>query len=407
MYEAFYKLTAKPFRLSPDPRFFFNSRGHKRALSYLRYGIKQGEGFIIITGDVGTGKTTLVSTLFQALERENIVGAQLVTTQMQADDLLKMVAAGFGLPFQRVGKAGLLTSLESFFIGCVQEGKRVLLVVDEAQGLPPKAIEELRMLSNFTYQGRSLLQSFLLGQREFRTTMRSKGFEQLRQRVIAAFHLRPLDKDETRMYVEHRLLKAGWKQDPQFTDDTFEGIHQFTSGVPRRINTLCRQALLIEHPAEPEVRELDLAGGLDQHVAGFDIPVDHARLVRDFQRAQDAARDRNRLVDGQGLVAPEHVRERTRRDVLHFQKPSVFVFHRMDTVQRHDVRAFEPADHPRLAQGALARADTRVRRRDHLERDVAPDQLVLGQVHDAERAASELPLDAQTCHHASGLETQH
>jgi putative secretion ATPase (PEP-CTERM system associated) len=244
MYEEYYNLKAKPFRLSPDARFFYGSRGHKRALSYLRYGIRQGEGFIIITGDVGTGKTLLVNTLFQLLPKENIIGTHIVTTQMQADDLLRMVAAGYGLPYQRTSKAALLRSLESYFRACNQEGKRVLLVVDECQGLPRKAIEELRMLSNFQMKGRPLVQSFLLGQREFRATMRSEGFEQLRQRVIAAYHLKPLDSEETRGYVEHRLRLAGWNGDPSFSEDVFAGIYEFTDGVPRRINTLMDRLML-------------------------------------------------------------------------------------------------------------------------------------------------------------------
>ena len=244
MYEEFYNLKAKPFRLSPDPRFFFSSRGHKRALAYLRYGLKQGEGFIIITGDVGTGKTLLVNTLFQLLAKENVIGTHIVTTQMQADDLLRMVASGFGLTYQRISKAALLRSLESYFRACTQEGKRVLLVVDECQGLPRKAIEELRMLSNFQMKGRPLVQSFLLGQREFRTTMRSEGFEQLRQRVIAAYHLKALDAPETRGYIEHRLRLAGWEGDPSLSEDIFDGIYEFTDGVPRRINTLMDRLLL-------------------------------------------------------------------------------------------------------------------------------------------------------------------
>ena len=255
MYEGFYGFTAKPFQLSPDPRFFFNSKVHKRALAYLRYGIKQGEGFIIVTGDVGTGKTTLVSALFHSLKHEAVVAAQIVTTQMQADDLLKMVAAQFDLPFQRVGKPALLKSMESYFRACAQEGKRVLLVVDEAQGLPRKSIEELRMLSNFHMDGRALLQTFMLGQREFRTTMRSEGFEQLRQRVIAAYHLKPLDEAETRGYIEHRLRTARWSGDPKFTPEALRGIHQFTQGVPRRINTLCDRLLLYGYLEE--LHEID------------------------------------------------------------------------------------------------------------------------------------------------------
>jgi predicted regulator of Ras-like GTPase activity (Roadblock/LC7/MglB family)/type II secretory pathway predicted ATPase ExeA len=185
-----------------------------------------------------------VSTLFQSLENENVVAAQIATTQVQADDLLRMVAAAFGLAYQRESKAALIGNLEVFFRSCMQEGKRVLMVVDEAQGLPQNSIEELRMLSNLQANGRPLLQSFLLGQREFQTTIRSEGFEQLRQRVIAAYHLQPFCEDETRAYIEHRLKLCGWHDDPHFTEDVFLGIQEFTHGVPRRINTLCNRLLL-------------------------------------------------------------------------------------------------------------------------------------------------------------------
>ena len=257
MYEAYYNFKDKPFRLSPDPRFFYNSRGHKRALAYLRYGVKQGEGFIIITGDVGTGKTMLVQTLLRTLDQENVVAAQVVTTQLQADDLLRLVAASFGLAYQRVSKATILRSLEVFFRACLAEGKRVLLIVDEAQGLPRRAIEELRMLSNFHQGGRTLLQSFLLGQREFRTTMRSEGFEQLRQRVIAAYHLRPLAEDETRGYIEHRLSACGWQGNPALDPEIFTGVHEFAGGVPRRINTLCDRLLL--YGCLEELKRIDVS----------------------------------------------------------------------------------------------------------------------------------------------------
>ena len=244
MYEQFYGFSARPFQLSPDARFFYNSSTHKRALAYLRYGIEQGEGFIVVTGDVGTGKTTLVSRLFQSLDSKSMVAARLVSTQIQADDMLRLVAAEYGLPFDRLSKAALLHKLEHYFRVCVQEGKRVLLVVDEAQNLTRRTIEELRMLSNFQWKGRPVVQSLLLGQREFRTMMRSEGLEQLRQRVLAAYHLNPLTEEETREYVLHRLKMVGWDGDPYIEDEVFSRVYEFTGGVPRKTNLLFDRVLL-------------------------------------------------------------------------------------------------------------------------------------------------------------------
>lgn len=244
MYESFYKLTKQPFQLSPDPRFFYGSPSHKRAMSYLRYGLTQGEGFIVITGDIGTGKTMLVNTLFNDLPKENVVAAQLVTTQLKEDDTLRMVAASFGLPHEGLEKATILKNLEMFMTTRMRQGKRMLLLVDEVQNLPVRSLEELRMLSNFQLGGRVLFQSFLLGQAEFRKTIQAKGLEQLRQRVIAAYHLEALDEEQTRGYIEHRLSAADWKNDPKFTDAAFSAIHKYSGGIPRRINSLCDRLLL-------------------------------------------------------------------------------------------------------------------------------------------------------------------
>jgi len=250
MYESFYNLSAKPFALNADPRFFFGSRGHKRAQSYLQYGLTQGEGFIVITGGVGTGKTMLVRNLFAGLAKENIIAAQLVTTQLGADDMLRMVAASYGLAHEGLGKATLLKNLETFLITRAREGKRVLLVIDEVQNLPLSSLEELRMLSNFQLSGKTLLQSFLLGQADFKDTLRSPQMEQLRQRVIAAYHLNPLGEDETQAYIEHRLTLVGWTTDPVISDEAYAAVYKYTSGVPRLVNQLCDRLLLFGYLEE-------------------------------------------------------------------------------------------------------------------------------------------------------------
>ncbi|WP_172204107.1 XrtA/PEP-CTERM system-associated ATPase [Niveibacterium sp. COAC-50] len=244
MYESFYGFTSKPFQLNPDPSFYYGSRGHRRAMAYLEYGLHQSEGFIVITGDVGAGKTTLVRSLLQRLDSSKVVAAHLVSTQIDADDILRLVAAAFGLPAKNVEKADLLLQLETFLVKLTAAGKRALLIVDEAQNLTPRAVEELRMLSNFQLEDHALLQSFLVGQPEFRQTMQSEHMQQLRQRVIASYHLGPLDLAETRAYVEHRLGCVGWKGDPRIEVSAFDVIHAASGGIPRRINTLCDRVLL-------------------------------------------------------------------------------------------------------------------------------------------------------------------
>ncbi len=250
MYTKFYRLSKKPFQLTPDPEFFFNSPVHKRALAYLRYGLAQGEGFIVVTGMPGTGKTMLVKELFKSLRRENIVAGLMVTSQVGAEDTLRIISATFGLAYDGDDKATLLHNLESFFKEKAREGKRVLLVVDEAQNLPLQSLEELRMLSNFEINGRPLFQAFLLGQDEFRTALQSEALTQVRQRVIATYHLRPLTLEETRSYILHRLKLAGWQQDPCFEEDAFVPIHRYSKGVPRIVNTLCDRLLLFSYLEE-------------------------------------------------------------------------------------------------------------------------------------------------------------
>jgi putative secretion ATPase (PEP-CTERM system associated) len=245
MYTSFYQLSAKPFQLKPDPDFFFGSAGHKRAMAYLEYGMAQEEGFIIITGEIGAGKTTLVRNLFKKMESEKIVAAQIANTSLNSDDTLRIVSAAFGLPFENLTKASLLVGIEKFLLQCDQNDKRALLVVDEAQNLSSHTVEELRMLSNYQTDKKPLLQTFLLGQPEFRKTLLGEDMKQLRQRVSATYHLGPMNPSETRSYIEHRLTTAGWNDNPSFSQDAFDVIYDYTGGIPRKINTLCERLLLM------------------------------------------------------------------------------------------------------------------------------------------------------------------
>jgi len=244
MYETHFGFTGSPFRLNPDPAFFFGSRGHSNALSYLKFGVFQNEGFVVVTGEIGAGKTTLVRMLLAGLESENIVAAQIVSTQLEAGDLLRSVALAFGIAPKNLSKAELIATIEAFLTHLVTQNSRALLIVDEAQNLNREAVEELRMLSNFQLGNQALLQTFLVGQPELRGLLVSKPMEQFRQRVIASCHLGPMDQAETRGYVEHRLRQVGWTGHPSFDEAAFARIFHWTQGIPRRVNLLCNRLLL-------------------------------------------------------------------------------------------------------------------------------------------------------------------
>ena len=254
MFESHFGFSAAPFQLSPDPHFYFASRGHGHVLSHMKYGVYQGEGFIVVTGEIGSGKTTLVRTLLGGIDKRDIVAAQVVSTQLDTRDLLHVICTAFGLQAHGPSKADALGTLEVFFTALAAGGRRALLVVDEAQNLGLREAEELRMLSNFQLGARALLQSFLVGQPELRRMIRSKSLEQLRQRVIASCHLAPLSQEETRQYVEHRLRLVGWRNHPLISDDAFDEIHAHSGGLPRRINLLCTRIMVAAWlAAEPRI----------------------------------------------------------------------------------------------------------------------------------------------------------
>ena len=245
MYDQFYGFTGRPFQLTPDPAFYFESGTHRKAMSYLGYGLAQGEGFIVITGDIGAGKTTLVGHLMNSIDPGRLTAVKLVSTAVSGEALLQLVAEQFGLDWDGLGKAELLRTIEQFLREQARAGRRTLLIVDEGQNLPVDALEELRMLSNFQLGGHSLLQIFLLGQPEFRQTLfQSPSLEQLRQRVIATHHLDPMEPEEVEPYILHRLGKVGWQGNPAFSPDAFELLYDHSDGVPRRLNVLVSRVLL-------------------------------------------------------------------------------------------------------------------------------------------------------------------
>jgi len=246
MFDDYYGFTAKPFQLTPDPEFYFRSITHRKALSYLGYGLAQAEGFIVITGEIGAGKSTLVAHMMQTLDPVLVTVAQIVTSKLDDEEVVHVIARSFGLDIDGHDKATALSEIEGFFHEEARAGRRCLLVVDEAQNLGISALEELRMLSNFQLGNHPLLQVLLLGQPEFRTTLqRDPGLEQLRQRVIAAHHLEPMQKLEIEPYITWRLQKVGWTGNPAFDQRVFTELHEASGGIPRKVNQIATRLLLL------------------------------------------------------------------------------------------------------------------------------------------------------------------
>jgi putative secretion ATPase (PEP-CTERM system associated) len=245
MYDEHFGLTGRPFQLTPDARFWYETGTHRKAMAYLGYGLAQGEGFVVVTGDIGAGKTTLVGHLTGMLDPAALNVITIVSTAIPADDLLRIVATGLGVDPAGLAKAQLLTAIERGLHAVARSGRRTLLIVDEAQALPVDALEELRMLSNFQAGGHALLQILLLGQPEFRDRLHgSERLEQLRQRVIAIHHLEPMEPGEVADYIAHRLSVVGWQGRPDFADDAFAAMYQGSGGVPRRLNQIAGRVML-------------------------------------------------------------------------------------------------------------------------------------------------------------------
>lgn len=244
IYKSFYNFKEQPFRLSPDYRFCYNHPSYANAKSYLKYAISEGEGFVAITGEPGTGKTTLIKSLLSELDNVRVQIATLTNVQIDAANLLHTVLEEFQLPLKSRNQSSPISILKQHLIHQSKNGRRCILIVDEAQGLSTTSLEELRLISNLQHNNRLLLQVFLVGQEPLMGIIRSQGLEQLHQRLIAASHLESLSQPETRAYIEHRLHKAGWNNDPAFAKEAMNIIYKFSGGIPRRINLICHRLFL-------------------------------------------------------------------------------------------------------------------------------------------------------------------
>jgi type II secretory pathway predicted ATPase ExeA len=245
MYESFYQLTTNPFRLAPDPKFCFSHSGYKRAREYLEYALDQGEGFVLVTGRPGTGKTLLLETFLKELNTSEVVARRIAVSNYAGDDLLRAVAYAYDIEAAELDKATLRHRIHQYFLEQEQAGRRVLLIIDEAQALQHTALEELRILADLQTQSRLMLQLFLVGQESLQDLMHSPDMEQFQQRVIANYHLVPLSLIEARAYIEYRLLHAGWNGDPEYSSAAVLAIYQLSKGVPRHINKICNRLLLL------------------------------------------------------------------------------------------------------------------------------------------------------------------
>ena len=240
IYKSVYNFEGHPFRLSPDYRFSFGHQTYDDAKSYLKYAISEGEGIVAITGAPGTGKTTLIASLISEIDQNNVRVGVVTNVQIDSGSLVKMVMEAFSLSSTKDS----MVELKSYLRKQSEQGRRVILIVDEAQGLSADSLEELRLLSNLQHNTKLMLQVFLVGQEPLMDIVRTPGMEQLHQRLIAAAQLKPLTPEQTTSYIMHRLQCVGWKGDPEILEEVFSLVYKFSAGIPRRINLICHRLFL-------------------------------------------------------------------------------------------------------------------------------------------------------------------
>ena len=252
MYRKFYGLKEKPFEITPDPRFLYLSENHKEALAHLTYAVREKKGFTVITGEVGTGKTTIIQTLLSRLNG-NTRTAYLFNPQLDSTDFLEYICEDLGLSGQRRSKGEYLTQLHHFLMACYSRNENVVLIIDEAQGLDQKVLEEVRLLTNLETPKSKLLQVILMGQPELNNILNRPQCRQLKQRVGLRYNIQPLKKEETKEYIEQRLRIAGAMGPNYFSPKAMNGIYKYSKGIPRLINIVCDNALLLGYATDQKV----------------------------------------------------------------------------------------------------------------------------------------------------------
>ena len=296
MYESYFGLTVKPFELVPNPRFLFNSRSHKKAISYLKYGLQERAGFILLTGEVGSGKTTIVRDLINNLDADMVL-AMVYNTRATARQMLAMINEDFGLEVggKDKDKVSLLRDLNDHLVAQHAQRKRPVIIIDEAQNLSPAVLEEIRLLSNLEADNFKLVQIVLVGQPELQKIITRPELRQLRQRISVHCHLEPLTREETEAYVYHRLAMAGNRNALRWQEGTFDTLYGYSAGIPRLINVFCDFVLLAAFVEETRDISLEMLEEVIGDVS-WDRQVEAARLQQ--------------ALTGGGAVANEGISER-------------------------------------------------------------------------------------------------
>jgi general secretion pathway protein A len=268
MYTDFYKLKENPFNVTSDPNFLFMSKKHKEALSFLLYGIENRKGFLEITGEIGTGKTTLCKALLNKLDNK-VKTAFIINPDLSELQLLGFIAEDFGLELpKKLNKLTIFHLLNKFLIHQLYLRNNVVLIIDEAQNLKLSLLEQVRLLSNLETEKEKLIQIVLVGQPELRDKLNSPRLTQLRQRIGIRYHITPLDKEEVRDYIMHRLEVAGSDGRIIFPEETIDGIYKFSEGVPRLINMICDRSLLFGFVLETNNIDLSIVKRATEEIKG-------------------------------------------------------------------------------------------------------------------------------------------